>query len=195
MSSTSCRQGAPAPAIPTASVSAMNILAATRAISGTAPAATRARCATILSMTGSCTGIAPHPSPLPASGERKSHVLVAPLKTLAPFTGRGCPRRMPRAGEGLFSLSSSQCCDGAHVRKRVEAKDRRAQFAGARGAENRLGERIEFGDEPLALPGDIAIRNARVMARLQNAAIGQRHLQLALGLRPAIAEIERELVA
>jgi threonylcarbamoyladenosine tRNA methylthiotransferase MtaB len=41
--------------------------------------------------------VAPHPSPLPARGERESAV---PLKSLAPFTGRGRDRRGAWEGEG-----------------------------------------------------------------------------------------------
>src|SRR5213076_413249 len=57
--------------------------------------------------------VAPHPSPLPAGGEREPTV---PLKSLAPFTGKGRgPSRQRREGEGQVRarayLQVQQGCD------------------------------------------------------------------------------------
>jgi len=56
--------------------------------------------------------IAPHPSPLPAGGEREPAV---PLQPLAPFTGRGRGPRAAREGEGQLRvrayLQVQQGCD------------------------------------------------------------------------------------
>ncbi len=85
--------------------------------------------------------------------------------------------------------------DFAGIGEAVEALDRAAQLAGAGGAEDRLGQRVEFGGEAFALRRDVGARDAGVVARPQYAAVGQRDLDFGGGLRPVVLEIERDLVA
>src|SRR5438067_10200099 len=151
MSSTAGSNGAATPAIPTPSVSATNVLAAACAASGTSPAAIRVRCVTILWRQDH----PPNRSPKPSS-RRQPGPTYPPAQKL-----KGGSRLSP----GRRFLKSGQCCERTDIREPVEAEDRRAQFAGTRGAEHRLRERTEFGDEPLALTGDVAAWDPRIVAR------------------------------
>ena len=72
----------------------------------------------------------------------------------------------------------------------VEAGDRLAQFAGARGAEHRLDERIELCGEAPALIGDVGGGNAGIVTRREAPAVGELDFELAQGLWPAVLPIE-----
>src|SRR5204863_7351531 len=96
---------------------------------------------------------------------------------------------------GTTMLGSRQPCERADIGEAIQAQYRLAQFAAGRGAERGLGQRVEFGREAVALRGDVGARDAGVMLRLENPSVGQRHLQLGGGLRPALVEVERELLA
>ena len=94
--------------------------------------------------------------------------------------GGGITRRLFDPS-GRLPLSRRQPGDLAGIGERVEAFDRAAQFAGAGGAEDRHGQRVEFRGEPFALRRDVGARNAGVVAGVQYPAIAERDLDLSAG--------------
>src|SRR5271166_4790690 len=182
MSRISPRHGVRRPAIPTASVSAMKVLAAVRAADGTPCSATLSTWATILSTTGSSIVL---PSPLTLSAQRGAR--ENSVNSLASLRGEGW-------GEGHCS-AYGEPCEVADIGETVEPGDRLAQLARPWRAQHRLDERIEFCGQSPALIGNVGGGNAGIVTRREAPAVGQLDLELAQGLWQAVLPIDLELLA
>src|SRR5580700_4835741 len=104
MSQISPRHGVPRPALPTIRVSAMKVLAADRAASGSPCSATLSTCETIFSTTGSCNTplarLAAHGTLSRGAGEGLECDHAPSAKLLSRSAGEGGPSPAGLVGEG-----------------------------------------------------------------------------------------------